>query len=726
MSIQTAPNESGDDASILRAADGGLWVSSDRLRHWRVPVPKLSKHIDGTAWSPLRAVADLRYRYDACTQTLWVDTAVATQQVSRFDLMSEERTSIGRTPVEPGGYLNLDTQLLRSANEWQGAGLVDVGVFNAWGYGASGLVATQDRLVRLESYWNVDDPARLQRLRLGDLITRGSTFGQSARIGGVQWGRQFSLRPDLVTYPLPSFRGSAALASSVDVYVNQSLRSNQAVPTGPFELNRVPVVVGQGEVQLVVRDVLGREQVVSYPFYAAPTLLREGLTDYTVEAGWLRNDYGMRSADYGRFLGAVTYRKGITDRFTSEFHAELLHEQGLLAASGTWLQPTLGVFSVGLSGSGTAQGTGTGMQLGFERISPTWSLSTELRRASPRFTRAGDSADTVRRSELARIGFVPHPAGSLSLSYLHQNRQVNGDVAITALSYSYGFAPEWNLFATLSHAESQTRDNTIYVGLSWLFSNSYTGILEYNQDDQSNRARMTVQRNMHDALDYSWRVSTEAGDNARTEMHGQWTQAQGNLTADVEHYAGNTHYRAGYATGLAFLGGDVFWTRPVEGSFAVVDTRGLPGVRIYADEQMAGRSDARGLLLVPNVRTYETTQLRIEDSDVPMDYEIGALSLPLSLPTRGGARAQFDLHAAHDLRIRLLQEDGTPVPAGAQVTVGGAATRLPVGFEGQVYLQSPPAGPVEIEARWPAHRCVAHWDPTSAATLDLRCSEVHS
>ena len=57
--------------------------------------------------------------------------------------------------------------------------------------------------------------------RAGDTISgRTLAWTRPIRLGGLQVQRNFALRPDLVTLPLPSYSGSAAVPSTVDVYVN--------------------------------------------------------------------------------------------------------------------------------------------------------------------------------------------------------------------------------------------------------------------------------------------------------------------------------------------------------------------------------------------------------------------------------------------------------------------------------------------------------------------------
>ena len=54
----------------------------------------------------------------------------------------------------------------------------------------------------------------------GDVISDALSWSTSVRMGGISYGRDFSLRPDLVTWPLPEFSGEAAVPTSVDLFIN--------------------------------------------------------------------------------------------------------------------------------------------------------------------------------------------------------------------------------------------------------------------------------------------------------------------------------------------------------------------------------------------------------------------------------------------------------------------------------------------------------------------------
>src|SRR3546814_8559565 len=82
---------------------------------------------------------------------------------------------------------------------------------------------------------------------------------------------------------MPSLNGSAALPSVVDIYVNDAPVGSRDLKPGPFQVVDAPIVSGNGEVNLVVRDMLGRETLVRQSYYNAPGQLRAGLHDRSEE-----------------------------------------------------------------------------------------------------------------------------------------------------------------------------------------------------------------------------------------------------------------------------------------------------------------------------------------------------------------------------------------------------------------------------------------------------------
>ncbi len=86
--------------------------------------------------------------------------------------------------------------------------------------------------------------------------------------------------------------GEVAFLSRLDYYFNGALRLRREVPSGPFSIQDLPALTRQGEARLVVRDLFGREQIVTQRFYTSARLLQQGLQAYSYELGYLRNNFG--------------------------------------------------------------------------------------------------------------------------------------------------------------------------------------------------------------------------------------------------------------------------------------------------------------------------------------------------------------------------------------------------------------------------------------------------
>ena len=85
------------------------------------------------------------------------------------------------------------------------------------------------------------------------------------RVGGLQVSRNFAIRPDLVTYPLPQFAGQAAIPSTVDLYIDNFRTQSASVNPGPFVIDNGPRINGAGQATVVTTDALGRRSAPQSP-----------------------------------------------------------------------------------------------------------------------------------------------------------------------------------------------------------------------------------------------------------------------------------------------------------------------------------------------------------------------------------------------------------------------------------------------------------------------------
>lgn len=127
-------------------------------------------------------------------------------------------------------------------------------------------------------------------------------------------------------------------------------------------------------------------------------------------------------------------------------------------------------------------------------------------------------------------------------------------------------------------------------------------------------------------------------------------------------------------------------SRRLNSSFAVVQAPDYPNIRVYAENQQVATTDASGNALVPALRPYQENHIRIEQADLPLDAQVGALELKAKPYFRSGALLRFQVQRSRGATLHIVLDDGKPLPAGAIVQIAGRAEEFPVAMQGLAYL----------------------------------------
>ena len=699
--------------TLLLRADNRLFARRDDFERWRLALPQVDPlwH-DGEAYYALDALPGIASELDASAQTLAIQAPAALfPPTSRFARPALPAPALS----PPGAFLNYDFVAQRLLGKTRLDGLIELGAFNGAGVGTATALARdlgeRAHLIRLETTWTRDAPGALASFRAGDAVSRTGAWSLPVRFGGVQWATNFAVRPGFVTFPLPAMAGESALPSTVDLFINDALRGRETLPPGPFTLPNLPVVTGEGELRVVVRDLLGREQVLSERYYASPRLLRPGLADFAYQAGLLRNNFGLESSDYGRAFAAAAYRTGLSERLTGEVSAELLREQQTIGASGTFLWNQLGVFTLSAAGSHSDRGNGALSSVEFERQSRSFSMNLRTQAASADFVQLGmppRQRAPIRISE-ARVGFPVPGAGTVGLGYVERHHRDRPDVRLANLSYQMKAGPGSLLFSAFrietqnggERRAERTLALTFTLPLDGRTSASAGAVHQAGRDSGT----VQVQRNLPAGEGMGYRLLAQSGSEERLQAGVSAQNAIGTYTAEAASSRGDTAYRLGAAGGLAWLDGHAFLTRRLGDSFALVRVGEYPGVQVYADNQPVARTDAQGRALVPRLRAYDRNLLRIEQADLPIEAEIGTLEHEAVPYYRSGLVVSFPVRPARGALLRLVLEDGKSPPPGAQVQLDDRTERFPLGLDGEAYLTGL-AATQRGRAVWNGRRCV--------------------
>ena len=568
------------------------------------------------------------------------------------------------------------------------------------------------RNVRLSTSLIRDRRESLQRLALGDFLTvQPGPLGSSLRLGGVSVSRRFSIDPYYVRFPGQVVAGTAALPSEVFVYSNGVLVRRERIAPGGFELQNLVNAPGLQTTEVVVRDVLGNEQRIVDPFYYSDSLLRPGLDEYSFDAGFERRQFGVRSADYGKPGLAAFYRRGLTPGITLGAHAEALDGRYTLAPTATLGIGTLGVTSLSVGTGRGDQGSGHAFSVAHAFHSPRWSGNAALRMEERDFGRASPEVAGPRRYDFAAALSYALTAGSgVSLGLTSAAPWEGPATRSTALGYRLRAARNIYLGATARHVSGAQQLDELVLTLSWHFDaagSRHLASLQGRRAGDDSGALLQLAGGNPEAPGLVYRLSAENREEAGSSRRifnpaAQWNGAHAVLRAEAFRDSAIDADRTQLAVqgGVAAVGGQWALSRPIADSFAIVKVGRLPGVRVYANNQPVGTTDASGTVFVPRLASYFETPVAIEDRDLPINYLVPRARFVVSPALRSGVLLDFAARAVSAVAGRLVSEDQQPFGnAEGEVAVGGERRELLTSRDGSFYLEQLEAGRYAGEAR---------------------------
>jgi len=726
LDLRLRGRSTGILAQARRGGDGALRVKGGDLRDAGLQIAGA----DAQTWVRLDSVAGLTCRYLETQQTLDCDApdwllaprvynATPTEPpplraradygaALGYDLYSGlARWGAGGSPAYSLSTVSatLDARLFTPYATLQQTGLLGEGLPT----GGAGL--------RYDTTAEYVDDDRLFALRGGDFVSGGLDWSRPARMGGVQIASDFSPRPDLVLHPMPSVGGSAAVPTSVDVYMNDFKVFSQSVEAGPYRIANLPAMGEAGTAMLALRDSSGKEATVSAPYFVSPRLLSQGLVGWDLDAGWARTNYGLASFSYDpRPVGEATLRYGLRDTITLESHAE--GGAGLFngGAGATFDVLGRGVVDAAVAGSDYRGERGLQLALGARTGFAGFDLELSTQRAfgdyldlaavtAPHTPTLSASLNAAFGGWLTEVSFNPPRAvDRASLGYGQASAW--GRVTASLTSLQSDAMPSQRL-ASLGYVHALGRHGEIAIngfagslggartlgalaGLSWTFDDGLSASVQGGRDMTGPASQISAARTGDESVgSSSWRATASNTAGGAIDLDGAYVTRYARLEASASRVgagaAASAQTSADVQGSLVLVGGEVAAGPPLRGSFALVDV-GLPGVAVTADNRPVGTTDGFGRLLVTDLNPFETYAIGVDPLSAPQGADFVRTQQSLRLRDASGALVELKAaRDAHGAEVRLVDAAGKPIEAGNAASVNGGAASL-VGYDGRVYF----------------------------------------
>lgn len=549
----------------------------------------------------------------------------------------------------------------------------------------------QSKIRRLDTTVTLAMPEKGLIVRAGDTITSGTQSQRPLRIGGLQFGTDFALRPDLITNPLPAFEGSVAVPTGLDLIVNDRRFTTGELEAGEFQVRNIPINPGRGEVSVIVRDELGREVVQNARIYVSRDLLAPGLWEGAANVGYIRRRFGQVSNDYRDLTGTFFLRRG----FSQSLSLGLSGEVGLgLANVGAQFETTLFdralVFSE-LRYSKTAQNNGFLLRTGFESIGSGFSIRADAVIPSKGYRDlAAEAGDPLPAQQInASINFDLRDTMRVQFTASRQRRQYDPrfprqtrKVDLLRASFRTKVTDSIDFYSDLSYRKSEQSNFAVMAGISIQLGKKRSAQASITRSGGQNSAQAAVFRPDIEPGDIGYGVEALVADRPRVAGTASWRSQFTRLEGQAEYNGGQVAARAN-ARGTIIFAGNTFYARnQTGGSYALVETGHVPGITVLRENREAGVTDSKGRLLVESLTPLVPLQFDIDPDKLPFDA-IARSTYRRVIVSRGAvASVKLDVDAYRSQLIKLVDALGKPLKVGTQLVAEPSGTEYMVGYDG--------------------------------------------
>lgn len=675
--------------SVARFADRGgmLLTPLDELRDLGLQAdPSLA---DTQGLVPLDRLPGVTWRYDPAMQRVYLTVDDSSRIPTQLGARNRARPA-----VTPGTGFVLNYDAYAQPDTGQQLGLYsEQRFFHPGGVlGNTGVATVYDnatRYVRLDTNWTHADPNGMQSMLIGDTITGALPWSRPVRLGGFQLRRNFGLRPDLITYPLPALAGSAAVPGAVDLYINNVRQYSGQVPTGPFVINNAPALSGAGQATIIVRDALGRDVSTTVPLYVDARMLAPGLFDYSLEIGFLRAQYGVDSFRYASAPAANgSIRYGLSDRVTLEGRGEVSRGVGIAGGGVLFKLPVTGVLNLSASASGAGGGQ---LGLGYQWRTPRFSVDLQGTRTF------GDYEDLAARSGApmpralyrATVSVPVRRNGNIAASYVDLSDPVYGTSRIGSLAWTAQWGRRTSVTASTYRDFAAGSSYGASLTLTWLLDSDTTASATVGRDNGRPTLIGAVSHTIPYEGGWGWQVvGQQGGDTWRGAAQANFRGRYGDVYGAVQDLQGRVTTQFGASGSLVAMDGTVMAGRRIDQSFALVSTGGVANLPVLVENRRIGNTNGSGHILVPNLLPYDANRIEIDALALPVNTRLSSTRLSIAPALQSGALATFRIESFRGAQVVLTDAQGEPLPAGTTVIHLESGARTVVGYDGLAFFDT--------------------------------------
>lgn len=552
-------------------------------------------------------------------------------------------------------------------------------------------------------------PAISSELTLGKTYT-SSSFYDSLPFIGVKIASSDAMLPDSVDGYAPTVRGIAKTQALLTIKQNRQVIYQRNIPAGGFEITDLSSANSNIDLDVTLIEADGSISTWTVPFNSLPGFQREGKFSYSINMGVYDAEYD--SANTRKPFSQLFSSYGLNNLITLFSGAQVANGYYSLSLGAGLNLAYLGAISLDAAGVKNDSPymketynthwqaeynkhfdiTDSTLHAAYERVDRAYLGLPDFFRL--RQYEGNLTSQRKDRSSVSISQKIMNNYGDIYLNVLQDNywdesnsrKQFSAGYNDYLGIFSYGIRYTYsNNFNGLGNNESLLSFN-LSVPISGLLDNTYGSLYidKYNNNKTAVSLAMNGSFLENNTLD--WRASAgRNSDNANAFSSGlTYHHPNASMGADYlyDNQGGSVNYNLEGAM-LAHPDG-LTLSHQLDETVALVDTNKISGIGLTNDRWI--RSDAHGYALVPYLTPFRKNVLTLDLDNMPGYIDV-THSMRSAVPTKGAVvKVDFDIKEGYRALLTIKQENGKPIPFGAEAMVSDLADKTIIGDFGQLYL----------------------------------------
>lgn len=507
-----------------------------------------------------------------------------------------------------------------------------------------------------------DDPKSYRRYSAGDLRLNSLSILRTPQIGGIAVEKSSNIfDPFSSVTRLTGRQIFLDNRSNVDVLINGAQYDSFQLEAGTYDLASLPVQQGSNDIQLLIRDSFGQQQVIDYNFFFESLELPAGEEEYSFGVGFLSDSFGFEPNYSSDIAASGYYRRALSSDLVVGGAFQATKDVQVVGATISVVPQIIpGVFDLETAGSNSPGQTGFAVRAGYRYQTNTVPTKASQFSINIDYESSGfQTIDSILPINFDLLSVTATVSKSFSEktfalvggNYLSRSGARNDYTAFAEINHRISDKLRLTVGAEYGRATDFRRSVGVRVGLTMALGGRTRASADYRSRTNSMRANVSRGAdNQVGSFGYDVGLS-KFGEDTQTDVQLEYNtnrfEARADLTSSGNSFgniADEQNARLQIGTSFAYAGGSFGIGRPISNSFllakphSALKDQSVVSARTLSRGDYYARSGAAGAAVQGDLSPYNKQNVQYDVADPVEAFDVGDGTVLVEPPYKSGYR----------------------------------------------------------------------------------------